>query len=362
MTSLFFELIQIAIGEKETFTRPLSKDEWKSMYLLATKHSLLGILFSVVEKLQKGEGPSIDILGRWLIATQRIENNNAILNKTAIEWQRRFLIDGFQSSILKGQGVATLYPMPKRRQCGDIDIWLDGNRKDIVNYLQKEYQCHEIVYHHAHVSCVEDVEIEVHFTPSWFYNPIINYRFQAFIKRESSQQFNNSVNLDGQGEIITPSVKFNVVYMLLHMYRHLFDEGIGLRQMMDYYYVLKVFAMQTEIEKLSVISELAKLRLLNFASAVMYVQKVVFNLHDDELYCQPSIKYGKFLLKEIMLSGNFGQYDSRNRHDIGETLAGRYVRRLIRLMKFVIYYPQEVLFAPFWRLGQYLWRLKKRYN
>ena len=35
-----------------------------------------------------------------------------------------------------------------------------------------------------------------------------------------------------------PSIRFNTVYSLLHIFRHVFHEGIGLRQLLDYYYIL----------------------------------------------------------------------------------------------------------------------------
>ena len=35
-----------------------------------------------------------------------------------------------------------------------------------------------------------------------------------------------------------PTVEFNIIFQLTHIYSHLMNEGIGLRQLVDYYYVL----------------------------------------------------------------------------------------------------------------------------
>ena len=35
-----------------------------------------------------------------------------------------------------------------------------------------------------------------------------------------------------------PTVEFNIIFQLTHIYSHLMNEGIGLRQLLDYYYVL----------------------------------------------------------------------------------------------------------------------------
>lgn len=46
---------------------------------------------------------------------------------------------------------------------------------------------------------------------------------------------------DGFGEITVPTLSFNVIYILSHLYRHVFTEGIGLRQLLDYYFVIEKF-------------------------------------------------------------------------------------------------------------------------
>ena len=57
--------------------------------------------------------------------------------------------------------------------------------------------------------------------------------------------------LGEQGEIAIPTVEFNLIFQLTHIYAHLMNEGIGLRQLLDYYYVLcdfyKVYQKSSKI-------------------------------------------------------------------------------------------------------------------
>ncbi len=65
-----------------------------------------------------------------------------------------------------------------------------------------------------------------------------NRKRQAFFQENAEECFTNKVQLSC-GEIVAPTARFNAIQQLLHIYHHLFDSGIGLRQIMDYYFVLK---------------------------------------------------------------------------------------------------------------------------
>ena len=65
------------------------------------------------------------------------------------------------------------------------------------------------------------------------------------------EQFSHRVMLGEQGEIAIPTVEFNLIFQLTHIFSHLMNEGIGLRQLVDYYYVLcdfyKVYQKSSKI-------------------------------------------------------------------------------------------------------------------
>ena len=51
---------------------------------------------------------------------------------------------------------------------------------------------------------------------------------------------------DDAGEIAVPTTAFNTIYQLCHLYHHFFDEGIGMRQIIDYYFVVNDFGKVKE--------------------------------------------------------------------------------------------------------------------
>lgn len=361
MVSIFFELLQIAIGNKTGFSLAPTEGEWRELFVLAQKQALTGIAFLGVERLSKEERPPKELILQWYAATERIKGENEILDKQALMVANRFLRDGFCSVILKGQGIAKLYPKGEYRTPGDIDIWLDGKREDIEKYVKAVVPDCKIVYHHVDFLPIGNTEIEVHFTPSWMNNYITNRRLQKFFHRQRKEMFSRYRDMkgtDGKSAgldvIPVPTLGFNRVYILVHIYRHLFGEGIGLRQLMDYYYVLcQGF---TEEERIETISVLKSLGMERFAAATMYVLQTVFGMEDRFLLLKPDEKEGRFLLDEIMMAGNFGHHDPRIKRVSNESTLHIFCRRVWRNFRFIGSYPSEVIWSPLFKLWHYVWR------
>ena len=82
------------------------------------------------------------------------------------------------------------------------------------------------------------MEVEVHYRPSFLLCFWHNRKLQKYYERVKEQQFSHRVMLGEQGEIAIPTAEFNLIFQLTHIYSHLMNEGIGLRQLVDYYYVL----------------------------------------------------------------------------------------------------------------------------
>ena len=95
------------------------------------------------------------------------------------------------------------------------------------------------------------MEVEVHYRPSFLLCFWHNRKLQKYYERVKEEQFSHRVMLGEQGEIAIPTVEFNLIFQLTHIYAHLMNEGIGLRQLLDYYYVLcdfyKVYQKSSKI-------------------------------------------------------------------------------------------------------------------
>ena len=352
----FLELLLIAIGKRKSLSHQLSEQEWVNVYREANRQSLLGVILSGVERVcgtSSVNRPTF--LMKWITQVVVLEQRNKFLDDKAIELIKIFADDGYRSCILKGQGVAKLYPDPQRRQCGDIDIWLEGERDEVLAYLKSKYLIGSPVIHHVDVTIFDNVPIEVHFIPSFAYSPFRYRRLKNFFSKKSSEQFSNYSEEYG---FVLPTIEFNAVYFLLHIFHHVLHEGIGLRQLLDYYYILQRLEKKQKIE---VFTTLRWMGLAKFTAAVMFVEKAFFELEEEYFLCAPNVSLGKVLYKEILLSGNFGQHDERNQKVNRDSNYRAYLHNIKRNMLFLKFCPSEVLWAPIWKPCHFLWRKAKGY-
>ena len=369
---IFFDFLRFCIGSAKEIPGSLKEVDWKELYAIAKKQALLGVLFYGIRRLPKELAPEQKLLMQWMVMAEQIRKQNIRLFLDSVKVCKNFENKGFANCILKGQGNALLYPDPYMRTPGDIDIYLAGGRKRVMQYINKVCPNQVMRYHHVDFPVMKTA-IEVHFTPSYMFNPIHNRRMQKWFEEVMGEQCNHRVSLpDGYGEIHVPQVSFNVIYILSHLYRHIFTEGVGLRQLLDYYFVLvkwhtdltnltdsnkslpQITQINTDLDALR--HKLKYLGLWKFAQAVMFVMKEVFGLSEDRMIAPMDEREGRFLLEEIMRGGNFGQYDDRMGSKVGESKIHRYFRMNLRNLRFVKHYPTEALSEPLFRTWFAVWK------
>lgn len=361
--NIFFTLLRLSIGtlSKEkaaSVMQPYHELDavhplWSSLLQLAKKQSLAGMVYEGMCQLPKEVMPPLAVRRLWMVIGEKLRKKNQLLFMQSAAATRNFLKEGFRSCILKGQGNAMMYPNPYRRQPGDIDIWLDGKRWDIFRYVRKHFPKEPFKCQHIEFPVWKDTVVEVHFFPSYTMNVIAGRHLKRFFKEEAERQFTHQVALpDGLGAINMPTPYFNAVYQLTHINLHFLIEGIGLRQFLDYFYVLR-HLQPSDHERVRTM--LNKLNLLGFARAVLYVEREVFGLEEKYMFAPVDECRGKDLLQEVMISGNFGRYDER----FIKKNAGFWSKQFAKIqrnMRFVRSYPSEELSEPLFRLGHYVWR------
>ena len=241
-----FAILQFCLGYKENISNVVARMDWQELYSFASKQALLGLCFEGIERLGKEYPEELkqnpigrELLMTWMGKAQHIRRQNMKVNAVAGKLFSMLREDGFRCCILKGQGNALMYPNPYSRTPGDIDVWVNASREDITEYAKTHFEIgDDIRFHHLETS-FDGVPVELHFFPGIMNNPIYNARFQKWGKRNADLQCLNVVSLpDGIGEIAIPRTAFNMIYQLTHLYHHFFDEGIGMRQIIDYYYVV----------------------------------------------------------------------------------------------------------------------------
>lgn len=342
---IFFELVRVSLGTQDTLSRQLSDEEWEQMFVFAGKQALIGICFSGLERLPAGQRPPEELLFKWFSSARHIEYTNHLMNQRTEETTAFFRSNGFKICILKGQGIALLYPKPDRRQSGDIDIWLDGGRERLYAFARAKDADGKIYganYHHIHCHLFEDTEVEAHIYPCCLNNPFLNRKLHRLFDLYPPSD-----------ERETPVLAFNRIYILIHCFNHLVGHGVGMRQVMDYYYVLKQGF--TEEERKATLEWLKNLRLMRFTAAMMWLMKEVFGLEERYLLTKPDAKEGAFLLEEICQTGNMGHFDERN-WGSSSTPFSRFLFNTRRDIHFLSHYPHEIIWQPFFSIWMYVWR------
>lgn len=369
---IFFDFLQFCIGTVAEIPASVKDADWIVLYVIAKKQALIGVLFHGIKQLPKELAPDARLLMQWMGMAQNIRQQNIRLFIDSAKVCKKFKEVGFRNCILKGQGNALLYPDPYMRTPGDIDIYLEGGRNRVMQYINNVCPNQVMRYHHADFPVMKTA-IEVHFTPSYMFYPVHNHRMQKWFKEVMDLQCSNVVTLpDGYGEITVPTMNFNVIYILSHLYRHVFTEGIGLRQLLDYYFVLvkwhtditnltdsnkslpQMTQINTDLDALR--HELKYRGLWKFAGAVMYVLHETLGLPEEKMIAPINVNEGRFLLAEIMQGGNFGQYDTRFGSKENEGKLHRYLRMSLRNLRFVKHYPTEALSEPLFRTLFALWK------
>ena len=121
----FFEILQVAIGNRTVLSRVLSATEWEEVYDMCKKQSVTGIAFAALEQLPKEQLPPGKRIRQWAVKADKIRERNARLNKECVQVTRFFEKNGFTAVILKGQSNYAYYPewLQGLRTTGDIDVW-----------------------------------------------------------------------------------------------------------------------------------------------------------------------------------------------------------------------------------------------
>lgn len=361
MSDFFRELLLISVGVRCDFSSTPTARNWAELFRLAKKHALLGVCFSGVQTVYDRHPELLSELPpnlkmSWLGAAAMIQERNALMDSRCVELQDRLSSDGIKSCILKGQGVASCYgSLGECRQSGDIDVFVDADRASSLRYLAEHgIDNNGWDYVHAHPLFFDDVEVELHYRLSVFRNPFRNRKFQNFVAENKASLFEGLAELSDGMSVTVPSDWMNLLYLLHHIYRHLFSEGIGLRQVMDYYFALKSVDLSDD-DRLRLVSSVRDFGMEGFAGGLMWVLGDVFNLSESFMPWIPDENEGRFILSEIMASGNFGHSDMR----FGDYSGGKmqkFIHAFRRSLHLVTRYPGEACWTPFYYLWHFCWK------
>ena len=349
---LFSELIKISLGVFEKLSEEPTVRQWQALFDMAEQQALLGVCFPGCRQLvEQGILVPEQVYYEWLAQAGIIHQQNEQLNRESSEIIQMVLGKGYKCSVLKGQATASLYDgeLKTLRQSGDIDIWVVEVPNKTITLGRSIGRVYYYDYHHADLAFFPETEIEMHYRPTLSRNLLRNARLQQWFKQEGEKLIDchNDIGFP------VPRADFNLILTLNHNFWHLLYEGVGLRQMMDLYFILRNGMTEADRERAKPL--LKRFMLQRFARASMWVMQEVFGLEKKYMICQSDAKSGKFLLNEIMIAGNFGHYDPRlsRRGSNRLILMGIWIKHTMRLLR---QYPIDVLWTPLGVLYISLWR------
>lgn len=357
----YIDFLKFSIDDSASVPACVADLDWMGMLNFASEQSIVGVLFHGIQKLDhQGPRPDKYTIINWFSAAEQVKATNMTLNRDAAAITYRLWKDGFKGCLLKGQGNALMYPDPYMRQSGDIDLWLDKDRLEILKYVRKFTPDTELNYHHVEFPVLKDSDVEIHYTPSFCGNLYYDRRLQRYFASVKKKQYTTLVDLPGNaGKVCVPTDDFNRIFQLSHIMHHFFFEGIGLRQMIDYYYLLKRGFSDKERDEF--IRVVKYTNMYKFAGAVMYVMEKI-GLDRRFMPVEPNMKVGSLLFTEVMRAGNFGFTDKK--YQFGDkSRLGQFVLECFRNMHFAVYFPAETIFGrPIWRVWHqfFKWKIRKQ--
>lgn len=392
---IYYKFIQFALGtyEGKEFLdgSALNGFDWQRFYDFAKKQTLVGIIMEGISRLPKAVAPKQSLLMNWFMMSQNISRMNLMLNEATVGVYNRVKAAGYDCCILKGQANAAMYANPAARTPGDVDMWVNASREEIrllAQTLAKENgRIDEESYNHIALT-TNGISVELHYTPGFMANFTYNRRLQQWFRESIDTQCRNMIALpDEAGEVAAPTAAFNAVYQLYHLYHHYFYEGVGLRQVVDYYYVMwnvecGMWSEECGVKNSSLDNSssqakprttqhstfniLTRLGLWHFAGAMMYVLHEVLGLPEEKMIAPMDKKRGEMLLNDILCGGNFGHHNERHAwgrdtydgNGFKHGALGHNLLRLHRDLRLLKYYPSEALSEPIFRLWHYYWRWK----
>ena len=360
--NLFYQLLRMALGRQVCLPHTPNEQEWKALYELAKKQSLIGVCFAGVQKLQtqRQEPPEMTYL-TWIAMAAKIQQRNEVVSRQCVELQGQLAADGVRSCVLKGQGVGALYRVHENdnnqnssdlsmlRQSGDIDVWVDTDEEGALRWVKKYQRELDFDYKHVHLDVLEGTSVEVHYRPSTSRVPWYMKRVEHFTREKAC--WTNAVAL-GDGMVNVPSLEFNLVFILQHIFGHLFAEEMTLKQYLDYYFVLKQ-AHEKGADVQEAYRWMQRMGMGSFARATMWLLREVFGMPEEWMICEADADEGRFLLDRVMAKE---QKAKKGEHGSVRWHLSVFWAQQNKNLHLLTHYPLEVLFSPIWLARHFFWK------
>lgn len=310
----FFELVRSAIWNTTPKLKHIpTESEWKNIYRISNEQTVTGIMLDAISKLPETHRPHKQLLMQWIVAQKIIERNNILMNKEVTTIFDELNKENISTYLMKGQGIAQLYPKPEHRICGDIDLYFkECDFEDAKNFFTVNGCNIEDEPNASHAEThYKGIVIELHRRSATFFTKRLQKKYNK-ITNEAIIRHKETVKIDEKEITVLPPMT-NALQLLSHMLRHILMSGLGLRQVCDW--VLFVYKYQSKIDKDLFIAHIKELQLFTIYKAMTAIAMSHLGLPKEYAVCEITAKdrlIAEKIMAHIMQYGNFGHYKENN--------------------------------------------------
>ncbi len=245
---MLFALLRYAINgmplDEGRFKDCADKD-WALCHSLASEQGVMAIAWDAVIALPAELQPERRLKLNWALAVEKYSETYSRYCRTIKEVSDFYASHGIATVQLKGVGLSTYYPVPERRQGGDIDIYTYSADRSVMSDKEANELADELIRQ-------KGIEVEIHSYKhsNFFYKgiPVENHKFFTNVESFRAAAEANTLLLEhfnpckavlaDKYEISVPSAEFNSVFVIMHALQH-FTSGLALHHLCDWACVLK---------------------------------------------------------------------------------------------------------------------------
>ena len=328
-------------------------DDWKEIAGFFTKQSLDGLLPDAIASLPASKQPPIAVKMPLIARQIQVERMNHAMNNELLAFTTELDHRAIPYILLKGQGVASVYPNPLHRVCGDIDLYVTAKYlKEVHRGLVAFGAVRETESRHHINYRANGVEWELHHKIYYFQKESRNHLFMRYVDEEMKALPCYATIEGDKVRVFNPTT--NVLLLLSHIVDHFYCEGVGLRQLCDY--ALALHHKHEEIDRTKLLEMLDALALTRAYRVFGYICTHYLGMPSEALMLEPSkkdIRLAHRVMADCLKGGNFGHAESNKRQSLWQNITF-YTRFLCRLWRYRQLHPSEALWWPMAKIARAL--------
>lgn len=342
----FLDLLRSGLwgDEPDCHAFPLSEEAWESLYSLACRQTVEGVVYDGICRLPVHLLPPARLLIRWTAVVDEMERCNKKMNATLDKLNRWMKENDVQAWLMKGQGTALCYPQPLHRRCGDIDLYFPdaADAAKMLRLVEAEKLPVEHLPGWSVVYTVDRLSIDQHSRLVDIHNPWVGRYLKKLIQAETGHTVAWKA---GVGNIVLPSPLLAHLISVAHILKHLMAVGVGFRQLCDVAQIYKHYNDHIQGRQLAQIYK--QLGIYRWVQTLHHVLVKELEMPPAYLPFPLTVMGEVSWMKDVWEGGNFGFYDQRLGAPSATKKRNRVAIQLFHhLLPQVRYAPAEAFWFP----------------